>query len=85
MKTILTGLLSAGLLFALTGTGSAHTDGENSRRHYSRYYNSPTLQRQWQNERAYKRGEYYERDSNALRPGSRAWFEQKEREGGDRR
>jgi hypothetical protein len=41
--------------------------------------------RQLHNERAYQRGEYWEHDSDALIPGTRAWFEQKEREGGDRR
>jgi hypothetical protein len=35
--------------------------------------------------RAYQKGEYWEKDSNALIPGTRAWFEQKERESGDRR
>jgi hypothetical protein len=85
MKAIITGLLSAGLLVTFAATGNAANKERKHRRHYSHYYSSPstTAERQLRNERAYERGDWYEHDSNALRPGSRAWFEQKERESGD--
>jgi hypothetical protein len=90
MKAILAALMSAGLLVAFAGAASAGSDGDHKyRRHHARqYYKAPSgaTERQLRNLRAYERGEYYERDSNALPVGSRAWWEQKEREsGGDAR
>jgi hypothetical protein len=88
MRTVITGLVSAGLLVAFAGPGSADYRDNKQRRHYGQYYyNGPSAvtQRQLRNLRAYERGDYYERDSNALPVGSRPWFEQKERESGDRR
>jgi hypothetical protein len=92
MKAILAALVSAGLLAAFAGTASAGSDNDSDhkyRRHHARqYYKAPSgvTERQLRNLRAYERGEYYERDSNALPVGSRAWWEQKEREsGGDNR
>jgi hypothetical protein len=80
MRKIVVGLLSAALLVAFTDIGSA----EKRRRHKSSYYgySSGVTERQLRNLRAYERGQYYERDSNALPVGSRPWWEQKEREGG---
>jgi hypothetical protein len=86
MRTFIAGLLSAGLLVALTAPSNAETRGHKHRRHYHHYYYtypSGITERQLRNERAYQRGDYWEHDSNALIPGSRAWFEQKERESGD--
>jgi len=90
MKAILAALVSASLLAAFAGTASAASDNDHKyRRHHSgKYYKAPSgvTERQWRNLRAYERGEYYERDSNALPVGSRPWWEQKEREsGGDNR
>ena len=87
MRAILVGTLAASVLLAFAGAGSAEPNVRKHRRDYDdlvRQYPYAT-QRQLNNERAYRRGEYYERDSNALIPGTQAWFEQKERESGDRR
>ena len=77
MRTIIAGLLSAGLLAAAPCTASAdparHSDS------YSRMYPSATP-RQLQNLRAYERGEYYEQLSDAVPFGSRVWWELKGRE-----
>jgi hypothetical protein len=88
MRPLIVGVLSAGLLVAFAGAGSADSqDGRKHRRYQERYYSYPgATERQLRNLRAYERGEYYERDSNALPVGSKAWWEQKEREsGGDNR
>ena len=89
MRTLIVGVLSAGTLVAFASAGSAgNNDGGKHRRHQERYYSNPSssTERQQRNLRAYERGEYYEHDSNALPVGSRAWWEQKEREsGGDNR
>jgi hypothetical protein len=84
---IVCGLLLGGLLIALTGSGEAANNRPKYRRQNSYYYNSAatTTERQLRNQRAYERGEYYEHDSNALPFGSRAWWEQKQREGADER
>ena len=79
MRTIIAGLLSAGLLVALPSAASAdharHTDS------YSEMYPSATP-RQLQNLRAYERGgEYYETDPDAVPFGSRVWWENKGRQG----
>jgi hypothetical protein len=86
MRTIIAGLVSVGLIVAFAGTSNAQNRQKHDRQH-GQYTNSPaaiTDEQRRRNERAYERGEYYEHDSNALPVGSRAWFEQKEREGADR-
>jgi hypothetical protein len=87
VRAILCGLLSGGLIIALADTSDAAKGRGKSRRPSGYYYNSPTTasERQLRNQRAYERGEYYEHDSNALPFGSRAWWEQKMREGADER
>lgn len=81
------GLISVGLTVALAATSEAANGRAKQRRPSGSYYNSPTTatERQLRNQRAYERGEYYEHDSNALPFGSRAWWEQKMREGADER
>jgi len=82
------GLVSFGLMVALAATSEAADGRAKQRRPTGSYYNSPTTtatERQLRNQRAYERGEYYEHDSNALPFGSRAWWEQKMREGADER
>ena len=78
MRTIIAGLLSAGLLAAAPFTASAdparHSDS------YSKMYPSATP-RQLQNLRAYERGEYYEQLSDAVPFGSRVWWEIMGRQG----
>ena len=86
MRTIITGVLAAALLVPLATSSDAATKRKKHYRNYDGYsqkypYATP---RQLQNARAYDRGEYYEMDSNAHPPGSRGWWELKEREGGNR-
>jgi hypothetical protein len=83
LKAIFTALLSTGLLVVLVSTINADNNRNQHRRYYGYYYSTPSTatERQLRNERAYERGEYYEHDSNALPLGSRAWREQKRREG----
>ena len=79
-------LLSVGLLTASVGTGEAANGRAKQPRPNTYYYSAPSTtatERQLRNQRAYERGEYYEHDSNALPFGSRAWWEQKQREGRD--
>ena len=87
MRAIFCGLLSIGLVIAFTNASDAANKREKSRRSPGYYYSSPSdlTERQLRNQRAYERGEYYEHDSNALPFGSRAWWEQKQREGADER
>jgi hypothetical protein len=87
MKTLVAGILSAGLVVGLAGTASAETTyRQKHRRDYDSYaYKYPyATPRQLQNARAYDRGQYYEQDSNAHPVGSKAWWELKEREGNRR-
>jgi hypothetical protein len=78
MRTIIAGLLSAGLLAAAPGIANAgHVRHPGS---YSRQYPSATP-RQLENLRAYERGgEYYETDPDAVPFGSRVWWENKGRQ-----
>ena len=87
MRAIFCGLLSIGLVIAFTNASDAANKREKSRRSPGYYYSSPSdlTERQLRNQRAYERGEYYEHNSNALPFGSRAWWEQKQREGADER
>lgn len=81
MKVTLASLISVCLLFAFAATGAAAPKREKQRRQVA----PPTViteQQRRRNAEAYKRGEYYEHDSNALPIGSDAWFRQKEREDG---
>jgi hypothetical protein len=73
MRTIIAGLLSAGLLVAVPSAASAgHAHYPDS---YSKMYPSATP-RQLRNLRAYERGgEYYEQLLDAVPFGSRAWWE----------
>ena len=68
-------------------TGSASAESYRKRRaHYEGYsqrYPSAT-ERQLRNLRGYERGGYYEHLSSQLPFGSKAWWEQKGREGGRR-
>jgi hypothetical protein len=77
MKTILAGVVSAGLTLAMTTAANARHHDHDS---YSRMYPSATP-RQLQNLRGYENDEYYEHDSNAVPFGSRVWWELKQNEG----
>ena len=81
MRILLTAI-AALFLPTLIGTADAGSKRKMQRAYdgYSQRYPSATP-RQLHNLRAYERGEYYETLSDALPVGSRAWFEQKEREG----
>lgn len=86
MRTLIAGLVSAGLLVAFAGTSFAQSRHVQHRQS-GPYTYSPSVitdAQRWQNERAYERGDYYEHDSNAFPVGSKGWFDQKESEGADR-
>jgi len=87
MRAFLCGLLLGGLVITFAATCEAASARAKHRQPSGYYANSPTTatERQLRNQRAYERGEYYEHDSNALPFGSRAWWEQKMREGADER
>ncbi len=90
MRALVCGLLSLVVLTILAESSDAADNRGKNRRRGGYYYNAPAAnapsnatERQLRNQRAYERGEYYEHDSNALPFGSRAWWEQKERERAD--
>jgi hypothetical protein len=79
MRSIIAGMLSAGLLAAMPGAASAgharHSDS------YSRMYPGATPE-QLRNQQAYERGgEYYEQRLDAVPFGSRAWWDIMGRQG----
>ena len=86
MRTIIASVLSTGLVAAFAATANAGSHARHRHHRDGLEYRYPyATPRQLSNERAYRRGEYWEHDSDALIPGTRAWFEQKEREGAGRR
>jgi hypothetical protein len=86
MRTIIASIMSASLLMVFADTATSGSRAKHRQQPDVLEHKYPyATPRQLNNERAYQRGEYWEHDSNALIPGTRAWFEQKEREGGDRR
>jgi len=87
MKALVCTLTAVGLFLLWADGVDAKQTPRKNRRSYG-YTASPEAQlreRQMRNLRGYERGEYYEHDSHALPFGSRAWWEQKEREGADER
>ena len=82
MKTVIASLVSVAVLISIPAPADAASKRKKNRNHdhYSQSYPSATP-RQLHNLRAYERGEYYEQLSDALPVGSKAWFEQREREG----
>jgi len=82
MRGLMAAIISGGLVLAFVGTADAASKRKKHRNYdaYSQRYPYATP-RQLHNLRAYERGEYYETLADALPVGSRAWFEQKEREG----
>ena len=82
MRTVIVRILAASLVFAFADAATAGSRAWHRQQRDDLEYRYPyATPRQLQNERAYQRGEYWEHDSNALLFGSRAWWEQKEREG----
>jgi hypothetical protein len=87
MRTIIIGLMSAGLVVVLANPSDAA-----SKRHKTYYYSNTYAHRfpsasarQRYNAWAYNHpGHYYEMDSNAFPVGSRGWWEMKRIEGGGR-
>jgi hypothetical protein len=81
MRTVIVSIVAASLAIAFAdaataGSRATHRDQRDDLELRFPY----ATPRQLHNERAYQQGEYWERDSNALIPGTRAWFEQKLRE-----
>ena len=82
MRIILVTAMSLGGLLAVTSGANAYTK---HRRHTHYYSSTSELEaRKARNEWNYNHGGYYEHYSPALRVGSRAWFEQQDRERGER-
>ena len=81
MRTVIVSIVAASLAFAFADAATAGWRATHRPQQDDLEYRYPyATPRQLQNERAYQRGEYWEHDSNALIPGTRAWWEQKERE-----
>jgi hypothetical protein len=86
MRTAVTGLVSAGLLVALAGSSVA-ADGYKRHRHKAYNYNSPSAVAERQRHaRTFDETKYYEHDLSKIPLGTRAWWDQFDRErGGNRR
>jgi hypothetical protein len=83
MKTIIVSIVASSLAIAFADAATAGSRATHRNQRDALEYRYPyATPRQLQNERAYQRGEYWEHDSNALILGTRAWWEQKERESG---
>jgi hypothetical protein len=81
MRTIVVSIVAASLAIAFADAATAGSRATHRHQPDDLEYRYPyATPRQLHNERAYQRGEYWEHDSNALLFGSRAWWEQKERE-----
>ena len=81
MRTVIVSIVAASLAIGFADAATAGSRATNRQQRDNLEYRYPyATPRQLQNERAYQRGEYWEHDSNALLFGSRAWWEQKERE-----
>jgi hypothetical protein len=83
MRTIIASILSASLVIAFADTATGRPQGRYRHQRDALEYNpfaAYATPRQLQNERAYERGGYWEHDSSALIPLSRAWYDQKLRE-----
>jgi hypothetical protein len=87
MRAVLIAAICIGAFLSAASAADASTKYRTYRHAYYAYRSSSAEleARKARNEWAYNHGQYWEHDSNALRVGSRAWFEQKEREGGNRR
>ena len=84
MRTVIASIVAASLAIAFVDAATAGSRAAHQQQRDDLEYRYPyATPRQLQNERAYQRGEYWEHDSNALLFGSRAWWEQKERERGN--
>jgi hypothetical protein len=83
MRTAIVSIVAVSLAIAFADAATAVSRAADRHPRDALEYRYPyATPRQLQNERAYQRGEYWEHDSNALIPGTRAWFDQKERESG---
>ena len=83
MRTIIVSIICASLVVAFADGAAAGSHARHPHHVGALAYNpfAPyATPRQLRNERAYERGGYWEHDSSALVPLSRAWYEQKLRE-----
>jgi hypothetical protein len=84
MRTFLTALLSVTLLLGIAGTAYAKKKKYKPRRSTSAQVNSPSaIYARQQDARTFDETQYFERDSNKIPFGTRAWWEQKTRETGN--
>jgi len=84
MRTVIVSIVGGSLAIAFADVATAGLSATHRHKWDALEYRYPyATPRQLQNERAYQRGEYWEHDSNALILGTRAWWDQKERERGN--
>ena len=82
MRAVIASIVAASFVVAFADMATAGSRASHRYRRDALEQEYPyATPRQLQNERAYRRGEYWEHDSDALIIGTSAWFEQKEREG----
>jgi hypothetical protein len=89
MRATIIGLVSAGLLASLGGTSQAHpSKAQRSAKSHSHNYkgNSPSaIAERQRHARTFDETEYYEHDSRKIPAGTLTWWNQLDRESGDRR
>ena len=82
MRTMITGLVSAGLLVAVASPSMAAQRDRN----YARYNSPSAIAERQRHARTFDSAKYYERDLRKIPLGTQAWWDQYGREfGGDRR
>ena len=84
MRKILTGLLSAALVFGIAGAADAKTKKKQAYNSYNYYSPSAIAERQ-RHASTFDPTYYFEHDSNKIPFGTAEWWRQKDRENGDRR
>jgi hypothetical protein len=82
MRTIIVSTIYVSFVVAFASPATAGPHARHTHRMALAYnpFATYATPRQLHNERAYERGGYWEHDSSALIPLSRAWYEQKLRE-----
>jgi hypothetical protein len=83
MRTLVTALVSVGLLTGLAGAASAHSKKHRGQAKYYDNSQSAVAERQ-RHRRTFDETQYYERDSRKIPFGTPAWWRQKEFESGSR-
>jgi len=81
MRTLVAGLVSVGLLAVLATPSEAYS--KKRKRHHAYGYNSPSaIAERQRHARTFDETQYYERELNKIPMGTRAWWDQLNRERG---